>query len=279
VRVDWNNKNYNKQDSAMDLSDVMNLEVIRDNAVFDTLCGEWLDVGTDALIKPTEDVPVWRTQCQVDNCSRLTVHDYRMCDAHLLEYQNLIVAPSRIPGAGLGLFAMDVNLTEPDVLRLLKKGPCAYADERLCPSLSRTKHNVFQHKDIIGQFGGEIVPVYILNHRYRETLHGTYVVAIDDVYCHDESRVRTALAYANDGIHLDDALRRRNYVYRTGTHVVYHDLGWPHVINARCIRESDMDFSQLAAIGSIGHGEEILWSYDCRMTPTLSRDGYWGDVP
>lgn len=265
----------------VDWSLVQEFEYIRAERVYDTLLGDYIDAepGT-AICDGDSTTGVWRTQCSMPDCDRLTLHDYRLCDTHLLETHSLLVAPSRIAGAGLGLYAMDMSECDDALLEHLWNGPCEYSDAWTQPLHVNGDAVVFHRRELIGQFSGEIIPEYVYQSRY-EHRHGTYVVAIDDVYSHDESVFRTALAYANDGINLNDPLRRRNYIFRAGTHVVYHDLQWPHIVNAKCTRQVVHGLSQLVALGDIRHGDEILWSYDGHVTPHKSTryGGYWGCTP
>lgn len=192
-------------------------------------------------------------------CRRATHYDYRWCDDHLARIHHLRVAPSLLglgrDIAGLGLFA------------------------RGRPPHSR--HNVvFRRGDLIGVFGGELIDNHEYGRRYASTdRFARYVVGLDDATSHDETDVRSALSYANDGVNLDDPLMRRNYYFKGGgTHVVWHNTSWPYVINCAC--ESTTGGSEparacLRAIGDICDGDELLWSYSGSHLPSRDVDGDW----
>jgi hypothetical protein len=191
-------------------------------------------------------------------CRHLTDYDYRRCEEHLRRDWHVAVRPSNIRHAGLGLFAVD---------------PEASCD---CDCVQR-RRVVFRKGDLIGCFAGELIGSGDFQRRYSNEKHNNfapYVLGVDDDKSHDESYARTAFSYANDGVNLKDPLLRRNYVYKTGSHVVWHQLEWPHVVNAYCDSNSEGRPS-LYALGDICHGEEILWSYSGSLNPSKNDRGEW----
>lgn len=157
---------------------------------------------------------------------------------------------------------------------------------------------VFFHNEQIGGpkcvFGGELIDHDEYDRRYSDAGSG-YVLSVSDEIgapMHDETRHRTCLSYANDGVCAHDSYLRRNYVYSEGTHVVWHIPEWPHVVNARCHADlGNGELARLYAIGNITHDSEILWSYSGSHEPgrgrglryTCTEDGrvqeiYWNDA-
>ena len=218
--------------------------------------------------------------CQHTKCTRETTYDYRVCEQHLLEAHGLVVAQSRIEGAGLGLYAANTRLIPPDHV----------SDH---PPARVSNAVVFQHDAVIGgeefSFAGEMIDVSEYERRYGDGF-GEYVLALDDNMNHDEHFARTALSYANDGVNTRDNLMRRNYMHRHGTHPVFHDPTWPHVINAIACLHPTRNVVRLRALGPICHGDEILWSYSGGNGPSKNgilssdwvrdangniSDGYW----
>lgn len=176
----------------------------------------------------------------------MTERDYRWCDLHLKKYHRLIVQKSKICDAGVGLFAA----------------------------------GDFKRGEIIGTFGGEIINNAEYERRYSSSGgFAPYVLGLCDDASHDETWARTALSYANDGVDLEDHLMRRNYVFKTGTHVVWHNLEWPHVINAVCDLTPDKTRACLIALWHIRSGDEILFSYSGSNAPSKDENGEWVAEP
>ena len=222
--------------------------------------------------------PVLRTQCQHvkrngEQCTFMTTYDYQLCDKHLLTDRHLLVAKSRLPNAGCGLFAVNP--------RLLDKGylACMRTTFPRDPPPVIDSANVFNHGDVIGGVGCTFRGEFITNRQYHfryGSRHAEYVVGME-THCHDETFARTCLSYSNDGVRVDDTYLRRNFVHANGTHVVWHDLSWKFIINARCDVYADITgdkahkyskFACLQAIGSIDHGEEIMWPYSGTCEPS-----------
>lgn len=179
-------------------------------------------------------------------CRSSSGYDYRYCDHHLDVVHGLRVGNSRLGrNAGLGLFA-----TAP-----------------------------FRHGQTIGVFAGEIIDNAEYMRRYAATSgFARYVVGLGPSHSHDESIYRTALSYANDGVNLRDVMMRRNYVYRDGSHVVWHDRDWPHVINCVCDSTPDGSRACLVSVGDIGVGDELYWSYSGSHLPSKDASGNWVTV-
>ncbi len=216
---------------------------------------------------------VLRTQCQAyraDNvrCTEKTSYDYRMCSEHLLMCRHLVVAPSRIAGAGMGLFAVDPS-----------KLPVGYD---MCTAPPRKAHVVvFRHNHTIGgagcTFAGETIDDQEFDVRYGDQL-GEYVLDMggEHGFMHDESTARTCLSYANDAIDVRDALLRRNFVHETGRYTLWAAVDWPHVVNARSSQARVGGGIQcLKAIGPIAHGDEILWSYSGAHDASRLSNNVW----
>ncbi len=225
--------------------------------------------------------PLLRTQCTVmignARCYRMTTHDYRLCDHHLLWKRHLIVAKSRIPDTGLGVFAVIPHLLPENIRKLLREGP--YDPSTYTPDLKKSDTVVFERGHTIGgqgsAFSGEIISETEYDIRYGET-QGEYVLGVNTDVNHDETRARTVLSFCNDGICIGDEYVRRNYIHKTGTHVVWHLLDWKHVINTACNCDDNIQkFATLVAIGNICHGDEILWSYSGSHEPGKNRHGHW----
>jgi len=199
-----------------------------------------------------------RTQCthrhrrgrrRGKRCRQLTNFDYRLCDEHLRKVKHLRVAPSKMGSrAGLGLFA--------------------------CGSSGDV---VFRHGEEIDCFAGELIDNVEYARRYASTNgFARYVVGMGPDWSHDESYARTALSYANDGVNLEDPMMRRNFVFKTGTHTVWHDISWPHVINCNCdTSPRNNERACLIAVGDIHDGEELLWSYAGTNAPSKDEYGEW----
>lgn len=237
------------------------------------------DVGKKGFviesILPHVKKPVLRGQCQYNNrdtqqrCKFLTTYDYRYCTHHLMQTHGVVVAPSRIsPNAGLGLFVVNRSIIN-----------ASDTDPTETPHI-RKDMVVVQRGKVVGEtltFVGEIINNAQYTSRWGDRF-AEYVLGIDDHYSHDETRARTCLSYANDGINTRDSLLRRNYVHPHGTHVVWHDPMWPHVVNAACC---DYPYKHchsgtvlcLQAIGDISHGEEVLWSYSGTFKPSKNGRG------
>lgn len=195
-------------------------------------------------------------------CKNRTNYDYRLCDYHLLHDLNLLVAKSRIQSANLGLYSADH--------RLLPSGYMSQSLPRDPPPL-RHHHVVFNRSDLVGRFGGELIDNAEYERRYSNGF-GKYAIGITDDQSQDESVARTAMSYANDGVNLGDKQMRRNYSHH-GTHVVWHDLQWPHVINAYSGSENNRVC--LFAMCDLVHGDEILWSYSGSHNPSKDENGKW----
>lgn len=178
-------------------------------------------------------------------CRSVSGYDYRFCDRHLLQHYHVVIQPSRIPGAGLGLFAA----------------------------------RCFRRGDLIGRFAGELIDNQEYERRYTQSSgFAPYVLGVDNNTSHDESVARTAFSYANDGVDLKDPWLRRNYIYRTGTHVVWHKPEWPHVINCVCDADRSGEDKQRAclyALGDIERGDELLYSYAGVNGPSKDENGEW----
>jgi hypothetical protein len=188
-------------------------------------------------------------------CRQQTNYDYRVCDDHLMRVKHLKVKKSRLEnGAGLGLFAASASAS-------------AAAGSSIV---------VFRRGEIIGEFAGELIDNAEYERRYgSQNGFARYVVGQGANLSHDESFARTALSYANDGVNLKDPLMRRNYVFKSGTHVVWHDTEWPHVINCVCDLNQDKDRACLVALCDIRNDEELLWSYSGSHLPSKDERGEW----
>lgn len=194
-----------------------------------------------------------------ERCRHLTEYDYRRCEKHLRRDWHVQVKSSNIRQAGLGLFAVD---------------PDASCD---CDCVHR-RRIVFRKGDLIGCFAGELINSQEFQRRYGNEEYrnfAPYVLGVEEDKSHDESYARTAFSYANDGVNLKDPLLRRNYVYKTGSHVVWHQLEWPHVVNSFCDSNAETGRPSLYALGDICHGEEILWSYSGSLNPSKNERGEW----
>lgn len=203
-----------------------------------------------------------RLKCQWRDCRhRSCREDYRYCRHHLETGLHLRVSQSRIPGVGLGLFAVANRFR--DVRTSVVK-----------------RAVVFDVGDRIGSFEGEVIDNAEFEHRYKNSDgFAEYVLAIDDSRSHDETTKRTALSYANDAVDVHDPMLRRNYVTQGPTpyetYIVWHRPEWPHVINAVCRYDSERDCASLYALGPISHGEEILFSYGGINGASKTPRGTW----
>jgi hypothetical protein len=229
--------------------------------------------GGDLLIELNG---VLRSQCshrlsrgrrKGERCRHLTRYDYRLCDEHLAKDLGLVVARSRIQGAGMGLYACDYRLLPRRYLRT--------ADERDPPN-QRPSHRIFSRDELVGHFAGEIIDGDEYESRYKRfNGFAAYVLGITPKLSHDESMARTALSYANDGVDLADAQLRRNYFHKSGAHVVWHNLSSSAVINTYCKYDREHGRACLHTLGPVTHGEELLWSYSGEHQPSRDERGRW----
>lgn len=180
------------------------------------------------------------TTARLDRCRRNTGWDYQYCNYHLLRDFHLMVAPSRLPGAGLGVYA--VNEAQ---LRLYGK------DKAGRPKA--TTHVVFNTGDTIGNgFGGELMDDEGYTKRYGD--YGSLYALVHTIETHrpfttsectiDGFLARTVSSYCNDSVNVE---KSPNWPY-------HHNAEWD-------------DYDGLAAAVPIEHGEEVLWDYGA---------GYWG---
>lgn len=169
-------------------------------------------------------------------CRQLTAHDYQFCTLHLAREWGLMVAPSRIPGAGLGVFAVNERL-------LGTAGKDAQGRPLPCNTCV-----VFEKGDSMGNgFGGEWLSEEDEIKRYGEG-GSSYILTwyikknVDGPGMIDGFLARTVSSYCNDG----------NNVRKCAN--------WPFRNNAA------WEGKELTADTLICHGDEILWSYGA---------GYW----
>lgn len=205
-------------------------------------------------------------------CRHTTQTDYRRCEEHLVADWHVVVAPSRIEGAGLGLYAVNPSLVSRRYLKLPPRSRSPPAPCRL------SEPALFCKDDRIGCFAGEIISSDDYDVRFRDSHYfAPYVLGISTESSHDETFARTALSYANDGVNITDPLLRRNYIYRTATHVVWHDTTWPHVVNCYCDNSDATAENRacLLALGDIRHGDELLLSYSGSNCPSKDAEGRW----
>lgn len=171
-------------------------------------------------------------------CRRTTAYDYQFCSLHLVRKFHLMVAPSRIPGAGLGVFAV----SESALQRLGK-------DDAGSP-IKDGSTVVFQRGDQIGNgFGGEFMTEETYEQRYGKDTSAYALTWYTNQNSDkqgpgliDGFLARTISSYCNDAINL------------TG------DPAWPFENNAAWVKVG------IKSRALITHGDEILWSYG---------DGYW----
>ena len=173
-------------------------------------------------------------------CRRTTTYDYQFCSLHLLRDFHLMVAPSRIPGAGMGVFAVSEG-----ALRRLGK------DEAGGP-IPDTSVIVFEGGDSIGNgFGGEFLSdkAYVQRYgtdasAYALTWYMDHERAIEGPGTIDGFLARTVSSFCNDAVNL------------------LNDPAWPFRNNAAWVTDG------IRAEILICHGDEIFWSYGA---------GYWRD--
>jgi len=171
-------------------------------------------------------------------CRRTTTYDYQFCSLHLLRDFHLMVAPSRIPGAGLGVFAVSES-----ALRRLGK------DEARRP-IPDSGAVVFERGMSIGNgFGGEFLTDKAHERRYGSNASAYAITWYTDGKTHTEGPgvidgflARTVSSFCNDAVNLTGA------------------QAWPFRNNAAWVKEG------LQAEALICHGDEIFWSYGA---------GYW----
>lgn len=227
-----------------------------------------------------------RTQCPVRTqdgrrCRNTTSYDYTMCNVHLLRQRKLVIAPSRIPGASLGLFVADVN-------ELRKHGRDALGRPK--PSA----HVVYKKGARVGGKGcvflGEMLPDDELLERYPYPNGGEYALDMDAGYSCDEFLARTALSYSNDCIDLQHPKLARNYYTNYGE-PAKSTKQLPIVANAEAERYYHGGVynvghcdTGLVALVPLCHGVEVYWSYTGEYGNVKSRDGthvadqYWGAI-
>jgi hypothetical protein len=119
-------------------------------------------------------------------CKRTTCIDSKYCYAHLRKEDFVVVAPSRIKGAGLGLFA--------------------WTDKKLSEVERKTARPMFVKDDYIVAYGGVLLKQSLLNKIYDYQVQGKqikptvpYGAALGDTSCSlDALCKRRAGAYAND---------------------------------------------------------------------------------
>lgn len=204
-------------------------------------------------------------RCTWPRCRRAIASssDYRYCRHHLETRFRICTGQSRIDNAGLGLFAIHPKLRR------------CYRSHHARPHANASAV-VFRRGDRIGTFAGEIIDIAEFERRYAvQDGFAEYVLPIDESRMHDETHLRTALSYANDAVNTRDPMMRRNYVDSYGTHVVWHDLAWPHYVNAVCRYDATSDSAALFALGDICHGEEIFFSYCGVNGASRTPSGLW----
>lgn len=170
-------------------------------------------------------------------CKKVTSYDYQWCTTHLLRQWYLMVAPSRVPGAGLGVYAV-----REDELKRLGK------DDKGRPNLS-TNCVVFEKDSFIGNgFGGELLSLEDDRERYGSEgaayILTWYIEGREGPGVIDGFLARTVSSYCNDAINLEDV---PNWRFKNNAH-------WRG--------------DRLIAIRPILHGHEILWPYG---------RNYWSD--
>lgn len=169
-------------------------------------------------------------------CQRMTTVDYQYCTFHLLRHWHLMVAPSRIPGAGLGLFAVNETKWR------------AYGKDNAGRPVPDAHVVVFAKGTRIGNgFGGELLSIDDEEKRYGDQGSVYALCWYPDGKNEAQGIVdafvaRTACSYANDAINL------------------HCRSEWPFRNNAY------WDGIDLRAETAIAHGDEILWEYG---------SGYW----
>ena len=184
------------------------------------------------------------SQCQAttaalqQRCRRTTGYDYQYCGYHLLTVLHLVIAPSHLPRAGLGLYACDAEM--------LKK----YGRDPDGRPIIDENTVVFDQDEPIGNgFGGELLIDKEYDRRYPEG-ESSYTLEWDPPKSGprlmDRHRItvdafvaRTSLSYSNDPRNVHD-----------------HSI-WPFRANAYWQGYAD----HMRALTPIHHGEEILWSY------------------
>lgn len=179
-------------------------------------------------------------------CRNFTCQDFTLCWIHLMTQSHLRIAPSRIQGAGLGLYAIrDYGSWKRN------------HDDQGRPIMNRGRRRVdqrvFAQGDVVAVLKGESLTRVALNARYPGNVLGAYAVENDGENAarkryYDQLCARTANAYANDC----RGPRRRSR--GRGCNVAMVDL------RGRTIQ------SGLVATRAIYHGEEILTDYG---------EGYW----
>lgn len=225
-----------------------------------------LEYEAPALDHPLYHMPVFspdgklQSQCSHrDNggarCVESTGYDYRICNTHLHTICKLVVAPSRIPGAGLGLFAAHPNRNTDPGSRPTREPIDVFAAE----------------EEIADGFRGEVIT---LAEYWRRGTH-EYVLEYDTpARLIDERFARTVLSYSNDAINLRDRqLRRNNYTSRF--HVRTRMDDWPFVNNVSASRPTADGLIHLQAICDVLHGDEIMWTYDGSDAALRNKRGHW----
>ena len=171
-------------------------------------------------------------------CRHTTTYDYQFCSLHLLRDFHLMVAPSRIPHAGMGVFAVSEG-----TLRRLGK------DEAGGP-IPDASVVVFECGEPIGNgFGGEFMTDKAYTRRYGDnssayalTWYTDHEKKTEGPGIIDGFLARTVSSYCNDALNL------------TGNKT------WSFQNNAF------WGSNGLEAGTLICHGDEIFWSYGA---------GYW----
>lgn len=172
-------------------------------------------------------------------CRRTTTYDYQFCSLHLLRDFHLMVAPSRIPGAGMGVFAV----SETTLRRFGKDNAGRPVSAAIV---------VFERGDPIGNgFGGEFLTNKDHTRRYGCCASAYALTWYIDRKTRKEGPgiidgflARTVSSFCNDAVNLSD------------------DPAWPFKNNTAWCGNG------LEAEALICHGDEIFWSYG---------DGYWID--